>query len=80
MVGVHEDDVSASFGLATGTAWQVQPSAGLGVMTQWTAGLVADVHAECTFANTGFNLGLNGVTNGSATLGRKCTTGLHLDY
>ncbi len=76
--GIAEDDVSANIGVPRGRAWQVQPTVGAGVMTQWTQGLVADVFAECSFAGTGFTVGP--IPGGSANLGRKCTTGLHLIY
>ena len=77
-VGITEDDVSANIGLPSGREWQVQPTVGAGVMTQWTQGLVADVFAECSFAGTGFTFGP--IPGNSANLGRKCTTGLHLIY
>lgn len=76
--GVVENDVSASIGLPSGKAWQVQPTVGAGVMTQWSQGLVADTFVECSFPNTGFNIGP--IAGQGANLGRVCTAGLNLLY
>jgi hypothetical protein len=69
MVGLHEDDVSASLGLMTGRAWQVTPAVGMGMINQWTNGLVVDTGAEFSFKNTSFNLGTPQVGIGSANQG-----------
>ena len=68
--GAHIADVSADVGLMTGRAWTVQPEVGLGLMSQWQSGLVADVSAGCTFAQVGIAVG-PGVAGGELT--RKCT-------
>jgi hypothetical protein len=72
--GLHEDDVSASLGLMTGRAWQVTPAIGMGMINQWTNGLVVDVGAEYSFKNTAFNLGGPQVGIGAANQGSAFRT------
>jgi hypothetical protein len=72
MAGIHEDDTSATYGLGIGQAWTVRPAIGIGILSQWTQGLVVDVRAEYSFANSSFGIGPGGamanVNQGSKTL------------
>lgn len=71
-------DVSANFGLATGSAWQVQPELGAGILTQWQQGLVVDTRAGCTIGNTGFDIGVAGVT--TENTGLACQSRIEVLY
>lgn len=71
-------DVSANFGLATGTSWQVQPEIGAGILTQWQQGLVVDTRAGCTVGNTGFDIGVAGFT--TERTGLACQSRIEVLY
>lgn len=79
MASVHEDDVSGSFGLMTGRAWQIRPGIGMGMINQWTNGFVVDVWAEYLFRNSAFTLGPTaGIAQ--ANEGSKALTGVSFKY
>jgi opacity protein-like surface antigen len=61
------DALGASF---SNTKWIAQPSVGLGIRNQWTAGLVSDTSAGCTFANVGVAFG--GFPNTPTQFTRDC--------
>lgn len=74
---LREKDVSASYMLANGTAWQVQPGLIIGVRQQWTNGLVWDTSMGCTLGGTGLSFGEPGT---KATLGSDCRGAVRLLY
>lgn len=76
--GIREDEVTASYGLASANAWKIQPVIGAGLRQQWTQGLVVDTSAGCTFANTGLQIG--GPQAASATFGRDCRAAIRFLY
>lgn len=78
MAAIHEDDVSASYGLSNGRAWQIQPGVGAGLLSQWTNGLAVDMWGEVSFAGAGFNL--VGVKPASANLGTSFRAGVSALY
>jgi hypothetical protein len=80
MAGLHEDDVSAAFGLMTGRAWQITPAVGVGMLNQWTNGLVIDTWVEHSFGNTSFGLGPSGLGLASANQGSKTIAGVTVKY
>lgn len=70
----HQDDVSASFGLANGRAWKLKGGAGIGAMTQLASGVVMDVWAEYIPASSGVTIGAPG-TSASVSSGRESRIG-----
>lgn len=76
MAGVHEDDVSSSFGLSTGKEWQVQPVIGAGVLGQWTNNLVVDFWFEASLANTSFDVSTGGIMTGKTSIGPVYRAGI----
>lgn len=80
-VGAPVRDDSASYGLATGKEWLIQPEIGAGFLSQWQQGLVVDVRAGCTVGSTGFNLSLAGFTGPqSVKAGTSCQSRLEVLY
>ena len=69
-MGLREDDISATYLLASAKVWKVQPVFGLGIRSQWKAGLVVDTSAGCTIANAGFTLDVP--TGATVSMGRDC--------
>lgn len=69
-LGLRQDVDLASYGLSSVQVTKIQPVLGLGLRNQWKAGLVVDVSAGCTFANTGLTIG--GPAGAAATYGRDC--------
>lgn len=65
-------------GSASSSAWKLQPEFGLGMLHQWTAGLVDDTSAGCTIGNVGIQIG--GLPARSATLTRDCRAKIALKY
>jgi hypothetical protein len=76
--GMPIRDVSANYGLVTGSEWTIQPEIGAGILSQWTNGLAIDVRAGCSIGNAGFELGAAG--HGSVGLGTACTSRLEALY
>lgn len=76
MAGLHEDDVSAEFGLAAAHKWRIQPSVGVGVLSQMSQGIVMDVWAEYIMPVGSFTVA-PGMTVDS---GKKARVGLSILY
>jgi len=69
---LHQDDDSAAVGAARGQAWQLTPAVGVGMINQWTNGLVVDTRVEYEFANSSFSFGPAGglaANKGATVLG-----------
>ena len=79
MAGLHEDDVSAQYGLMSKKAWQLSPSIGIGVMQQLTAGLVGDAWVEIVKPAAGITLGVPGGV-AKVQQGNKYLVGLSVLY
>lgn len=58
-------DLSANYGLATGSVWNVQAEVGLGALNQMQQGVVVDARAGVSFGGGGVNL-----TGPSGIMGR----------
>ncbi len=54
---VHEQDVSAQFGLSSNRDWLISPGVGFGTLTRWSNGLVVDVWIENQFRSSGMAVG-----------------------
>lgn len=76
-VGAPLRDVSANYGLMTGREWTAQVEVGLGLLSQWQSGLVADISAGCALNSVGIQLG---PIPSSAKLGTSCQTRLAILY
>lgn len=79
MAGLHEDDVSINFGLASNRAWRIAPSVGVGAMGQLTKGVAIDVWAETVFPTNAICVGVPG-GKGCADVGQQYKVGLGLYY
>jgi hypothetical protein len=78
--GIPIRDVSANYGLATGSVWNVQGELGGGVMYQVGQGLVADTRAGCSFGGGGVNLTGPAGVQGKAETNTTCTARLEFLY
>jgi hypothetical protein len=72
MAGVHEDDISANYGLGNNKAWRVAPAIGFGAVTQLSNATAVDVWVETIFPEKGVCTG--GVA--CANLGQQYKAGL----
>lgn len=75
--GVPIEDVSASYGLATGREWTVRAEVGAGMLNQWQQGLAIDTRAGCSLGSAGFSFG---PANIGTKLNTECTTRLSILY
>lgn len=55
--GIHEDDISANFGLAANKQWSVAPALGVGMLGQLSNGFAADAWVGTVFPAKGFAFG-----------------------
>jgi hypothetical protein len=60
--GVHEDDISANFGLATNREWSIAPALGVGMIGQLANGFAADAWVGTVFPAKGIAFGPVGAT------------------
>lgn len=79
MAGLHEDDVSVSFGLANNKAWRIAPSIGIGMMGQLTNGVAIDTWVETIFPDKAVCTGVP-TAGGCIGIGQQVKVGLAILY
>jgi hypothetical protein len=75
-VSLHEQDVSASFGLAQNRDWLISPGLGIGLESRLSNGVVADVTAQWVMQSSGLSVG----PQQSIKLGNAAVVGFTLKY
>jgi hypothetical protein len=55
--GMHEDDISANFGLGANKQWSIAPALGVGMIGQLSNGFAADAWVGTVFPAKGFAVG-----------------------
>jgi hypothetical protein len=73
---LHEQDISAQFGLAQNREWLVSPGIGIGLESRLSNHVVADVTAQYILDSSGLTLG----ANNKVALGNGAEVGLTLKY
>lgn len=63
MVGLHEDDISAAYGVSTGRDWEIAPGIGVGNLTQLSNKTALDIWGEWIPPGAGFSVGQNAHAN-----------------
>jgi hypothetical protein len=74
-VSLHEQDISASFGLAQNREWLISPGIGIGLESRLSNSVVADTTCQWVMQSSGLTVGPNSVKLGNAV---EC--GLTLKY
>lgn len=83
---VHQDDISATFGVDSGRAWRVKPGFGVGIMQQLgtatagNPGVVMDVWAEYVAPGTGITLGAPDGSVSAVSTGAEARLGMAILY
>lgn len=76
-VAVHEQDISASLGLASAREWLISPGIGIGMLSRLSNNVVADVFAEWQMQSNSLSLG---PVAGAPHLGNTARVGFSLKY
>ena len=77
---LHEQDISANFGLNSNKAWEISPGVGIGVINQLSNNIALDVFAEAQLGARAYCVGSGLGTTACANLGTTYRAGIAFKY